>query len=67
MSLIGILDAGSRTSTKVTGIRPGRPSLPIGLATNHSRFDWATTDIGSPALASSSSARSAMKSCRTTA
>lgn len=55
----------SRISTKDTGIRPGPPSLPIGLATNHSGLDWAITIIASPAFASSSSALSAWKSYMT--
>jgi hypothetical protein len=57
--------AMSRISTKETGIKPGPPSLPMGLATNHSGLDCAITMIASPALASSSSARSAAKSYMT--
>lgn len=56
----------SLIATKLTGMRPGPPSLPIGFATNHSWLLCAITMIGSPRLASSSSALSALKSCCTT-
>lgn len=52
----------SLISTNDTGISPGPPRRPIGLATNHSGFDWAITMIASPAFASNSSGRSAWKS-----
>lgn len=56
----------SRISMNDTGIRPGPPRRPMGLATNHSGLDWAMTMIASPAVASSSSGRSAWKSYSTT-
>lgn len=55
-------DCMSRSSIKETGMRPGPPRRPIGLATNHSGLDWAMTMMASPALASNSSGRSAWKS-----
>lgn len=62
---IALSVAMSRISTNDTGIRPGPPNLPIGLATNHSGLDCAITIMASPALASSSSALSALKSYMT--
>jgi hypothetical protein len=56
----------SRISTNDTGIKPGPPSRPMGLATNHSGFDCAMTMMASPVFASSSSALSATKSNMTT-
>lgn len=64
-SATGSLVAMSRISMKETGIRPGPPSRPMGFATNHSGLDWAMTMMASPALASSSSGRSSLKSYRT--
>lgn len=63
---MGLSLAMSRISTNDTGISPGPPNLPMGLATNHSGFDCAMTMMASPDLAFSSSDRSALKSNMTT-
>ncbi len=50
-------ESSSKMSMKPMGIRPGPPSLRMGLATTHSLFDWAMMMRSSSSLAVNSSGR----------